>query len=98
MSLFEDFSRGSVRALSRIISHVENKRDGYQELLGKLYGQTGKSLRIGVTGPPGAGKSTLVNGLARLFLGQGRSVGVIAVDPSSPFTGGALLASWLRLR
>jgi LAO/AO transport system kinase len=62
-----------------------------------LYGRVGHSLRIGITGPPGAGKSTIVNGLAREFLSQGKRVGVIAVDPTSPFTGGALLGDRVRL-
>lgn len=97
MSQLEKFRQGDIRALSRIISHVENRRVGYQELLGRLYDRVGTSLRVGITGPPGAGKSTLVNGLARLFLKDGKKVGIIAVDPTSPFTGGALLGDRVRM-
>lgn len=97
MTLLEQFEQGSIRALSRIITHVENRNNGYRELLSKLYPQVGHSLRIGLTGPPGAGKSTLVNGLARMFLEQGKKVGIIAVDPTSPFTGGALLGDRVRM-
>ncbi len=97
MSQLDKFRQGDIRALSRIISHVENRRDGYQELLGRLYDRVGRSLRVGITGPPGAGKSTLVNGLARLFLNNGSKVGIIAIDPTSPFTGGALLGDRVRM-
>ncbi len=97
MSQLEKFRQGDIRALSRIISHVENRRQDYQELLGRLYERVGRSLRIGITGPPGAGKSTLVNGLARIFLDRGQRVGIIAVDPTSPFTGGALLGDRVRM-
>lgn len=97
MSQLDKFREGDIRALSRIISYVENRRDGYQELLGRLYDRVGTCLRIGITGPPGAGKSTLVNGLARRFLQDGKKVGIIAVDPTSPFTGGALLGDRVRM-
>ena len=97
MSLLERFQNGDIRALSRIISHVENETDGYRDLLGRLYRRNGQSIRIGITGPPGAGKSTLVNGLARTYLDSGHKVGVVAVDPTSPFTGGALLGDRVRM-
>ena len=97
MTVLDSFFEGNIRSLSKIISFVEDKRDGYQDLLGRLYGRVGHSLRIGITGPPGAGKSTIVNGLAREFLSQGKKVGVIAIDPTSPFTGGALLGDRVRL-
>ncbi len=86
-----------MRALSRLVSYVEDQEDGYRELLGKLYTTAGRSLRIGVTGPPGAGKSTLVNGLTHLLLEKQNKVGIIAVDPTSPFTGGALLGDRVRM-
>ena len=97
MTLLERFERGDIRALSRLISHIENRDTDFQKLLGRLYHRAGHSIRIGVTGPPGAGKSTLVNSLARLCLDDSQSVGIIAVDPTSPFTGGALLGDRVRM-
>ena len=97
MAVIDELLNGSVRALSRAITFVENRGENYPEFLGRLYSQAKNSIRIGITGPPGAGKSTLVHGLARLFLNQGKKVGVSAVDPTSPFTGGALLGDRVRL-
>jgi LAO/AO transport system kinase len=97
MTLLERFQQRDVRALSRLISHVENRSEGIQDLLGRLYPQVGHSIRIGITGPPGAGKSTIVNGLARLLLRADKTAGMIAVDPTSPFTGGALLGDRVRM-
>jgi LAO/AO transport system kinase len=97
MNLPDSFFAGDIRALSRTISLVEDGGDGYQQVLGKLYERRGKSVRIGITGPPGAGKSTLVNCIASLFLAHKKKVGVIAVDPTSPFTGGALLGDRVRM-
>lgn len=98
MSLYTEFLDGSVVALSKIISHIENRREGYQEVLSRLYRAGGRMYRIGVTGPPGAGKSSLVNRLAGLAAEGGHRVAVICVDPSSPFTGGALLGDRLRMQ
>jgi LAO/AO transport system kinase len=94
-------SSGRTRALARTISLVENGAPEAEQLL-RLCGEAVQSratraLRIGITGPPGAGKSTLVDGLARELRRQGRSVGIVAVDPSSPFTGGAVLGDRIRL-
>jgi len=97
MEILERLKRGDIRALSKIISLVEDQEAGYQELLGKLYKKVGRSLRVGITGPPGAGKSTLVNALTHEFLAGGKKVGIIAVDPTSPFTGGALLGDRVRM-
>ena len=97
MELLERFFSGDIRALSRLITQVENRTDGFRELLGNLSKKTGKAVKIGITGPPGAGKSTLVYCLASLFLNEGSKVGIIAVDPSSPFTGGALLGDRVRM-
>ncbi|UCG61180.1 MAG: methylmalonyl Co-A mutase-associated GTPase MeaB [Candidatus Zixiibacteriota bacterium] len=97
MSVLSRFLEGDIRALSKVISHIEDRAKGYQDLLGTLYEKAGKSLRIGITGPPGAGKSTLVNGLAHEYLNDGMRVGVVAVDPTSPFTGGALLGDRVRM-
>ena len=97
MTVLDRFNNGDKRALSKIISFIENREDGYRELLSKLYVKSGHAIRIGVTGPPGAGKSTLVNALLHQFLKNNKKVGVIAVDPSSPFTGGALLGDRVRM-
>ncbi len=97
MSVLDRFFEGDIRALSRIISHIENRADGYRDVLGALYEKSGRSVRIGITGPPGAGKSTIVNGLTHEFLAGGNKVGVVAVDPTSPFTGGALLGDRVRM-
>jgi LAO/AO transport system kinase len=97
MDILERFYKRDIRALSKLISIIEDQEDEYQDLLGKLYQEVGCSLRIGVTGPPGVGKSTLVNGLTHEFLRAGKRVGIIAVDPTSPFTGGALLGDRIRM-
>ena len=97
MSLLERFNDGDVRALSKIISAVENNQNGIQKILGELYPKAFSSIRIGITGPPGAGKSTIVNGLAHQYLKSNKKVGILAVDPTSPFTGGALLGDRVRM-
>ncbi|MEE8576562.1 MAG: methylmalonyl Co-A mutase-associated GTPase MeaB [candidate division Zixibacteria bacterium] len=97
MTELERFLNGDLRALAHLVSHVENRRPEFRKLLAELYPRAGRTVRIGITGPPGAGKSTLVNSFARSLLGEGKSVGVIAVDPTSPFTGGALLGDRVRM-
>lgn len=88
---------GDRRALARAISLVENGDPAAYELVRQLYPATGRSLVIGVTGPPGVGKSSLIGALIRHVRAEGRTVGVISVDPSSPFTQGALLGDRIRL-
>ncbi|HXV95055.1 MAG TPA: methylmalonyl Co-A mutase-associated GTPase MeaB [Gaiellaceae bacterium] len=88
---------GDRRALARAITLVENGDPLAYELIRTLYPETGRGYAIGVTGPPGVGKSSLISALVRLVRGEGRSVGVISVDPSSPFTKGALLGDRIRL-
>ncbi len=88
---------GDQVAMARVISAVENSADGSQDLLKKIFSRTGSSYRIGITGPPGAGKSTITNRLALYYRQQGLTVGIIAVDPTSPFTGGALLGDRVRM-
>jgi LAO/AO transport system kinase len=87
----------NIAALARAISLVENGRDGYEAVLSRLHPLIGKARRIGITGPPGAGKSTLVERLVRAYRERGVTVGVVAVDPTSPFTGGALLGDRIRM-
>jgi LAO/AO transport system kinase len=88
---------GDRRALARAISLVENGDDGAAQLVHDLYPETGRAVAIGVTGPPGAGKSSLIGALVRQVRAADRSVGVVSVDPSSPFTRGALLGDRIRL-
>lgn len=86
------------RSIARGISLVENESPESSELLKSIYPNTGKSYLIGVTGPPGAGKSTITNNLAKLMREKGYKIGIIAVDPTSPFTGGALLGDRIRMQ
>jgi LAO/AO transport system kinase len=90
---------GEIAALARAISMVENQREGFERVLAALHKKIGKGSthRIGITGPPGAGKSTLTEQLVRAYRERGLKVAVIAVDPTSPFTGGALLGDRIRM-
>jgi len=87
-----------VRALARAISTVENRAPGWSGLLKSLFPHTGHARVLGLTGAPGAGKSTLVDQLARLYRKENRTVGIIAVDPTSPYTGGAILGDRIRMQ
>lgn len=89
---------GQPRAVARAISLAENASPDAPEVLAAIYPKTGSSLVVGITGSPGAGKSTLVDRLAAFYRGQGHRVGVIAVDPSSPFSGGAILGDRIRMK
>ncbi|HEY6867209.1 MAG TPA: methylmalonyl Co-A mutase-associated GTPase MeaB [Candidatus Eisenbacteria bacterium] len=84
-------------ALARAISWVENEAEGSVEILDACFERSGRALRLGITGPPGAGKSTLVTGLARDYRARGETVAIVAVDPTSPFSGGALLGDRVRM-
>lgn len=96
-ALLEGLAERKSASLARAISIVENGTPGFEELLASLHGKLGRARRIGITGPPGAGKSTLTEQLTAAFRAAGYTVGVIAVDPSSPFTGGALLGDRIRM-
>jgi LAO/AO transport system kinase len=89
---------GDVRAIARAVSAIENRAREAEELLRKLFPHTGNAYRIGVTGAPGTGKSTLVDRLASHYRSEQKTVGIIAVDPSSPFTGGAILGDRIRMQ
>lgn len=93
-----DIYDGDIKAVARAISVVENGGTGANELIEKIYPNTGNAHRIGITGPSGAGKSTLVDKLTHLYRKSGKMVGIVAIDPTSPFTGGALLGDRLRLQ
>lgn len=98
MSLVTDLLAGNRRALARVISLVEDDGPEAHALLAALYPHTGRSYVVGITGAPGTGKSTLVNALAKAYRATGKTVGIIAVDPTSPFSGGALLGDRVRMR
>lgn len=95
--LVEGIVDGKHAALARAITKIENKEEGYRDLVSHLYDHVGGADVIGITGSPGAGKSTLVDKVAKYYRDQGLTVGVIAIDPSSPFTGGAVLGDRIRM-
>ena len=98
MELIKRLLAGDRRAVARLISMIENNGPETREALAALYPHTGRAYVVGVTGAPGTGKSTLVNELAKLYRKRDRTVGIIAVDPTSPFSGGALLGDRIRMR
>ena len=89
---------GDIRAISRAVSAIENRTSEAETLLRALFPFTGKAFRVGITGAPGTGKSTLADRLAAHYRAQAKGVGIIAVDPSSPFTGGAILGDRIRMQ
>lgn len=91
------FQEGRVPALARAITTVENQRDGYQELLHALLQAGPRTVRVGFTGPPGAGKSSLVAAMAAAYRKRDERLGIVAVDPTSPYSGGALLGDRIRM-
>jgi len=97
MSLSEQFKKNEIRIAARLMRDIDDCRPEAIEGLKQLYASTGNAYIVGITGPPGAGKSTLVDQLTASFRKRGNSVGVIAIDPTSPFTGGAILGDRIRM-
>jgi len=97
-SLLNNFLKGDTRALARVITRVENRSADSLNILRQLFPHTGGSDIIGVTGSPGSGKSSLVDRLAVAYRRHGKRIGIVAVDPSSPFTGGAILGDRIRMQ
>jgi LAO/AO transport system kinase len=95
--LVQEFKAGNQVALARVITLVENHADGFEEVLHEIHRSAAAGWRVGITGPPGAGKSTTVEKLGALFREAGTTVGILAIDPSSPFSGGALLGDRVRM-
>jgi LAO/AO transport system kinase len=97
MSLAENVLKGDIRAAARLMRDIDDSRPQAVDELKQLYPRTGNAYIIGITGPPGAGKSTLVDQLTASFRKQGKRVGIVAIDPTSPFTGGAILGDRIRM-
>jgi LAO/AO transport system kinase len=97
-ALVERMLRGDRLALARLITHVENRTDAVPAIMKAVHARIAHAYVLGVTGPPGAGKSTVVDRLTALLRAEGQTVGIVAVDPSSPFTGGAVLGDRIRMQ
>jgi LAO/AO transport system kinase len=98
MSLAEKILRGDIRAASRLMRDIDDRMPNALEELKKIYPKTGNAYIIGITGPPGSGKSTLVDKTVEILRKEGKTVGIVAVDPTSPFTGGAILGDRIRMQ
>jgi LAO/AO transport system kinase len=98
MSLAEKILRGDIRAASRLMRDIDDRMPSAMEELKKLYPKTGNAYIIGITGPPGSGKSTLVDKIVEILRKEEKTIGIVAVDPTSPFTGGAILGDRIRMQ
>src|SRR3970040_2959760 len=98
MTVLEQFWKGDQKALSTLISHVENQAEDYQKVLSSIYSKTGRAYKIGITGPPGVGKSSLVDKLTLKLCLNGSKVGIFVVNPTSPFSGGPFLGDRIRVQ
>ncbi len=98
MDFVEKLTNGDIRTAARLMRQIDDRTPGYREKLKQIYPYTGNAFVLGITGVPGAGKSTLTDKLIAEFLERGEKVGVIAIDPSSPFTGGAILGDRIRMQ
>jgi LAO/AO transport system kinase len=96
--LAEKILRGDIRAASRLMRDIDDRTPNAMEELKKIYSKTGNAYIIGITGPPGSGKSTLVDKAVEIFRKEGKTVGIVAVDPTSPFSGGAILGDRIRMQ
>ncbi len=97
-ALIDRMLAGDRLALARLITRAENRSGSVADIMRRVHGRTGRAYVLGITGPPGAGKSTIVDRLTVLLRAEGASVGIVAVDPSSPFTGGAVLGDRIRMQ
>src|SRR5208282_3624384 len=96
-ALLRRFEAGEMRALAQLITMVENRAPESSAIIERIYAKTGRAQVVGITGPPGAGKSTLVNGLIAKYRALGKKIAILAIDPSSPFSGGAVLGDRVRM-
>ena len=96
-ALLHRFEAGEMRALAQLITMVENRAPESSAIIERIYPRTGRAQVVGITGPPGAGKSTLVNRLIAKYRALGKKIAILAIDPSSPFSGGAVLGDRVRM-